>query len=265
MVRFSVLGSGSCGNSYIFSTDSREQTLFDDAASESSILVDAGYSLKQLKLRIADGGFDYDSIQSLFLTHLHPDHAHCAGTFARQTHKPVYVSRRCRSLASHEYLALSLPEGSERTIDPDSMVNVGPFEVSCFYTSHDSGGSCGYRIEVDGKVLVIITDTGVYNQEMVMAAKEADVLFLESNYDVEMLRRGPYPLRLQKRVAGDRGHLSNDQARSLLLEAGFDISRKHVYLIHLSSNNNTVELVSRAMAEFNATVCARGERYCGVV
>lgn len=265
MVRFSVLGSGSCGNSYIFSTDSREQTLFDDTASEKSILIDAGYSLKQLKLRISDGGFNYNSIQSLFLTHLHPDHAHCAGTFARQTHKPVYVSKRCRSLALSEYLALSLPEDTERTIGPESEVNVGPFEVSCFYTSHDSAGSCGYEIKADGKVFVIITDTGIYNEDMVKAAKEADVLFLESNHDVEMLRRGPYPLRLQKRVAGERGHLSNDQARSLLLDAGFDKSQKPVYLIHLSSNNNTVELVQQAMVGFNATVCARGERYCGVI
>ncbi len=265
MVRFSVLGSGSCGNSYIFSTDSREQNLFADSSSEKSILVDAGYSLKQLKIRMAEGGFDYDSIQSLFLTHLHPDHAHCAGTFARQTHKPVYVSRRCRSLAVTEYLALSLPEDTERTIGPEADVEVGPFEVSCFYTSHDSAGSCGYSIKADGKVFVIITDTGVYDEAMVAAAREADVLFLESNHDVEMLRRGPYPLRLQKRVAGERGHLSNDKARNLLLEAGFDRSQKPVYLIHLSSNNNTVELVRQAMVGFNATVCARGERYCGVI
>ena len=144
-------------------------------------------------------------------------------------------------------------------------MNVGPFEVSCFYTSHDSAGSCGYEIKADGKVFVIITDTGIYNEDMVKAAKEADVLFLESNHDVEMLRMGPYPLRLQKRVAGERGHLSNDQARSLLLDAGFDKSQKPVYLIHLSSNNNTVELVQQAMVGFNATVCARGERYCGVI
>ncbi len=265
MVRFSVLGSGSCGNSYIFSAEEPEQTLFGDHGSCQSILVDAGYSLKQIKTRIAAGGFDYDSIRSLFITHLHPDHAHSAGTFARQTHKPVYVSRKCRSLAVSEYVALSLPEDTERLIGPDDSVDVGAFNVGCFYTSHDSAGSCGYRIRVQDRTFVIITDTGTYNEEMVRAAREADVLFLESNYDAEMLRHGPYPIHLQRRVAGERGHLSNDQARSLLLEAGFDRSRRPVYLIHLSSNNNRVELVQQAMSAFNATVCARGEQYCGVV
>ncbi len=265
MVRFSVLGSGSCGNSYIFTSDSGEPSLFEDAQVQSSIIIDAGYSLKQLKIRIADGGFDFNSIQAMFLTHLHPDHAHCAGTFARQTRKPVFVSRKCRSNATTEYLALSLPEETERVIDPSSSVNVGPFEVSCFYTSHDSAGSCGYSIAVQGRRFTIITDTGTYNEEMVEAARSADVLFLESNHDIQMLRTGPYPIRLQKRVAGEKGHLSNDQARSLLLDAGYDRSQKPVYLIHLSSNNNTVDIVRQAMSGFNAIVCARGERYCGSV
>ncbi len=266
MVHFSVLGSGSCGNSYIFTTDStmpEVPTLFDEPSRPQSILVDAGYSLKQLKERIKAGGFDFSSIQALFLTHLHPDHAHCAGTFARQTQKPVYVSSKCRSFATTEYLALSLPTETERVIDPKAPVRIGPFEVSCFYTSHDSAGSCGYSISAGGKTFAIITDTGIYNQEMVEVARRADVLFLEANHDVQMLRNGPYPLMLQRRVAGEKGHLSNDQAKNLLKDAGYDESGKPVYLIHLSSNNNSVDLVRQTMSEFNATVCERGCTYYG--
>ena len=249
MVRYSILGSGSCGNGYIFSFDGQ------------SLLIDSGYTYRQMLLRMENGGFDSDSILALFLTHLHPDHAHSAGTFARRTGKPVYVSRRCFEYGRAEYLALNLPVGSQMTVEAGNAVQVGPFSVQCFYTSHDSPGSCGYRIEVDGKVFVLVTDTGVYSQEMVDHARSADVLFLESNYDVQMLRTGPYSLSLQRRVAGDRGHLSNDQARSFLLDAGFDASGKVVHLIHVSDNNNCVEAVAESTRGFNAHVCARGECY----
>ena len=249
MVRYSILGSGSCGNGYIFSYGG------------TSVLVDCGYSMKQMMLRMEKGGFALDSVQALFLTHLHPDHAHSAGTFARRTGRPVYVSRKCREHARTEYFALNLPSECEKVIEPSAGAVVGPFAVSCFYTSHDSAGSCGYMIRIEGKTFVIVTDTGIYSQEMVDAARQADVLFLESNYDVAMLRTGPYPLMLQKRVAGEKGHLSNDQARSFLFDAGFDRSRQLVHLIHLSDNNNCVEAVSEAMMPFNAHVCARGECY----
>jgi len=249
MIRYSVLCSGSCGNSYIFSCDGQ------------SLLVDAGLSLKQLQIRIAAGGYDPASVRALFLTHLHPDHAHCAGTMARRMHVPVYVSSRCRNLAVTEYLALNLPEETAFTIEPGKPVQEGAFSVDCFYTSHDSAGSCGYTVIAGGRRFTIITDTGVYDSRMMDEAMKADVLFLESNHDIQMLRTGPYPLRLQKRVAGDKGHLSNDQARGFLLDCGYDRSRKPVRLIHLSDNNNDPALVAEVMKDFNSVVCERGRQY----
>jgi len=249
MVHYSVLCSGSCGNSYIFSFEGQ------------SLLVDAGLSLKQLQIRIAAGGYDPTSVRALFLTHLHPDHAHCAGTMARRMHIPVYVSTKCRNLALTEYMALNLPEDTAFTIEPGNPIREGVFSVDCFYTSHDSAGSCGYTILAGGRRFTIITDTGVYDSHMMDEAIKADVLFLESNHDIQMLRTGPYPLRLQKRVAGDKGHLSNDQARGFLMDCGYDRSRKPVCLIHLSDNNNDPALVAEAMKDFNSVVCERGRQY----
>lgn len=250
-IRFSVLGSGSCGNSYIFSFAGQ------------SILIDAGYSLKNLKERLSQQSFSFDEIQALFITHLHPDHANGAGVFARKTLKPIYVSKKAFDYAYVEFGRLNIPSSCQNTISENQRISVGPFQLESFPTSHDSAGSVGYKIRCNNKLIVIITDTGVYSKQMIEAAKDADLLFLESNYDAEMLRHGPYPIMLQKRVSGERGHLSNDQARSLLEQSGYLESQKPVFLIHLSDNNNRPSVVAKAMEGFNFTVCERGASYSG--
>lgn len=251
MVEFSVLGSGSCGNSYMFSY------------SGQSLLVDAGFSYRQLALRAENAGLDISTVKALLLTHLHPDHNRGAGVFARKTGLPVYVNSKCLDYAAVEYRAMNLPEDCRRVFVAGERFSVGSFEVMAFPTSHDSAGSVGYEIGCDSKTFVVVTDTGVYSPAMLEAASRADVLFLESNYDEEMLRHGPYPLYLQRRIAGERGHLSNEQARRFLCECGFEGSGKPVYLVHLSQNNNEPSLVKDCMAGFNAHVCERGLQYIG--
>lgn len=251
MIRFSVLGSGSCGNCYVFS------------CGQQALMVDAGYSLRKIHTRMEEAGLEFSSVQALLLTHLHPDHNSAAGAFARTTGKPVFVSGKVLRYAKVEYDKMGLPPQCKRAFEPGTSFEVGPFCVDSFYSSHDSAGSVGFAISCEGKKIVLITDTGIYTQEMLQQAQEADLLFLESNYDVELLRTGPYPLYLQKRIAGDRGHLSNDQAVNFLTSCGFESSQKPVYLIHISDSNNTVEQVASVMGAFNAQVCRRGYQYTG--
>ena len=253
MVRFSVLGSGSCGNSYIFSCNGQ------------SLLVDAGFSFKQLSLRVENAGLDFSSVKGLLLTHLHPDHNCGAGVFARKTGLPVYVSSNCLKYAQIEYEAMKLPIETQKVFEPGSPFTLGCFEINSFYTSHDSAGSVGYSIKCEDKTFVVITDTGLYTSQMLDEARCANVLFLESNYDVELLHSGPYPLYLQRRIAGERGHLSNEQAKKFLLECFCDHTHIPVYLVHLSKNNNRPEIVASMMNEFESHVCERGVQYCGEV
>ncbi len=251
VIKFSVLGSGSCGNSYVFS------------CGEHTLMVDAGYSLRKLETRMLEAGFELSRVEALLLTHLHPDHNGSAGAFARKLGKPVYVSTKAQQFAKVEYEKMALPPASKRSFEPGEGFEIGPFFIDAFYSSHDSAGSVGFAISCEGKKIVLITDTGIYSEEMLLHAKNADLLFLESNYDVEMLRTGPYPLYLKKRIAGERGHLSNDQAREFLTLCGYEETQKPVYLIHVSDSNNAVERVASAMSCFNAKVCQRGCQYSG--
>ena len=251
MIKFSVLGSGSCGNCYVFS------------CAGQAIMVDAGYSLRKIQTRMMEAGLELAAVQALLLTHLHPDHNSGAGVFARKTGKPVYVSENVLRYAKVEYDKMALPHDCKRNFEPGTGFEIGPFCINAFYSSHDSAGSVGFAISCEDKKIVLITDTGYYTEEMQNQAKTADLLFLESNYDVQMLRTGPYPLYLQKRIASQRGHLSNDQAREFLTSCEYEISQKPVYLIHVSDSNNTPELVASVMSPFNAQVCQRGCQYSG--
>ena len=251
MIKFSVLGSGSCGNCYVFSCDGR------------ALMVDAGYSLRQIETRMKVVGLELSSVEALLLTHLHPDHNGGAGVFARKTGKPVYVSENTLRYAQVEYDKMGLPPACKKSFEPGCSFNLGPFCVNAFYSSHDSAGSVGFSISCEDKKIVLITDTGYYTEEMLLQAKNANLLFLESNYDVDMLHKGPYPLYLQKRIEGQRGHLSNDQAREFLTTCGYERTRTPVYLIHVSDKNNTLQKVASVMSTFNAQVCQRGCQYSG--
>lgn len=251
MIKFSVLGSGSCGNSYVFSCGAH------------AIMVDAGYSVRKIEQRMNDVGFELSCVEALLLTHMHPDHNSAAGVFARKTGMPVYVSENVLRYAHVEYDKMGLPLDCKKSFEPGKSFQIGPFCINAFYSSHDSAGSVGFVISCENKKIVLITDTGYYTDEMQSHAENADLLFLESNYDPQMLRTGPYPIYLKKRIAGERGHLSNDQAREFLISCGYEKSHTPVYLIHISDSNNTVEKVASIMCPFNAHVCQRGVQYSG--
>jgi phosphoribosyl 1,2-cyclic phosphodiesterase len=254
MVQYAVLGTGSNGNSYVFSDGT------------TSILVDQGYSVVELGRRLASFGIELSSVAAVCVTHLHPDHAKGIGTISRKLGIPIYINGEAQKKEATVLLKLSIPEACLRTVEIGVPFTVGPFTLGCFSTSHDSGGSVGWNISLDDKKLMVLTDAGCFSEQQCAFATDADILFLEANYDEKMLQTGPYPYFLKKRVGGEYGHLSNNQAIEFLDSSHFH--GQHVYFIHLSDTNNNPFLLEKFAGQNLSvpfTVCEKGKCYGGNV
>lgn len=250
MLRYAVLGSGSNGNSYVF-TDGT-----------TSVLLDQGFSVVELSRRLSNFCIPLDTIQGVCVTHLHPDHARGVGVLARKTGIPIYIHDKTVSQEPTLMLKLGIPSDQLYTISASQLIQIGPFSIFCFETSHDSAGSVGYFIMYGDQNYMVLTDTGITTAEHQRLAREADLLFLEANYDEQMLESGPYPRSLKKRISGSRGHLSNRQALAFLTDSQF--SGKHIYFIHLSDINNDPKLLQTAAddtLQIPFTVCLKGKWY----
>ncbi|MGE4583845.1 MAG: MBL fold metallo-hydrolase [Sphaerochaeta sp.] len=250
MLQYAVLGSGSSGNSYVFSDG------------QVSLLIDQGYSVAELTRRLAAFSIPLQSIQAVCVTHLHPDHVRGVGVLCRKLSIPVYFSSEAVCTQQALVQKLGIPEGRLMPVTPFEVVSVGPFSLFCFGTSHDSTGSVGWYVTYAGEQLMVLTDTGITSEEQKQLACQASVLFLEANYDPKMLKNGPYPAYLKRRIDGRFGHLSNEQALSFLQESGF--RGNHVYFIHLSDINNDptlLEEAAHAVTQLPFTVCRKNQCY----
>lgn len=257
MITYAVLGSGSSGNGFLIAADG------------AAVLIDAGFSLRELQRRVACAGADFTDIQALFLTHMHPDHCRGCGVFARKTGKPVYVHRALAEQHSSLLEKLGIPSQLIRTFLPHYPVSLGPFSVEAFSTCHDSPYSVGYSLTVGGRTFSLLTDTGRVTDAMDLVVDRSDILFLEANHDEGMLERGPYPYYLKQRIAGDEGHLSNERAIDLLNRHAPGNGRL-VYFCHLSRvNNDPAVLQNTCLTSLtwkgSYTICAHGELYTGEV
>lgn len=246
-MKISVFASGSGGNC----------TLLSDR--DTHILIDAGISLRRLRQSLREADLDIRDIGGVLITHEHSDHVSGLKALLKSCGVPVYAphtvgARLCGMLPEAEDYLCVLPTGTER--------RVGGLRVRAFHTPHDTDESVGYRVEGRGGVFALATDLGHVTDEVLEGLLGADTVLIESNHDPDMLRDGPYPVYLKRRILSDHGHLSNADCARLarqLAEAG----TRTVILGHLSRENNRPEL---ALAETGRLLEGSGTLvYCAPV
>ena len=229
-IRILSLYSGSGGNSFLISTK------------KGAILIDAGKNAKRLCLALASAGISIDEIRAVFITHEHSDHVSALPVFLKKHPVPVHIQKTsayklANDPAAAPCLCLHPP------IFEEQVENI---HVRSFPTPHDSMGSVGYRIEIyeeDGSVFRIgyATDIGYVTAEIEDGLLGCDAVILESNHDPELLKNGPYPYELKRRIASRRGHLSNPESAELAARLCASGTRK-LLLAHLSRENNDPEI-----------------------
>ena len=235
MLKFISFGSGSSGNCYYLAT------------ATDGLFVDIGVGLRTLKKHARDYGISLSTVRRILITHDHADHIKSVGAFCHDYNVPVYATEKVHSGIERNYcVQRKLPKEFKLFLEPGTSVRLGDFMVTPFLVPHDASENVGYKIEVDGLIFVIMTDAGSVTEEMKTFIAEANYLVIEANHDVEMLLGGPYPQYLKDRIISPNGHLSNKECGQVLAE-NMSEQLKHVWLCHLSEENNHPELARKTV------------------
>ncbi|MAV27374.1 MAG: MBL fold metallo-hydrolase [Gammaproteobacteria bacterium] len=227
-MRIASLGSGSHGNG----------TVIDDG--DTRLLIDAGFSLKEITRRLKRIDLTPADITAVLVTHEHADHSHGVGPLVRKFKLPMYMTH-----GTHRALSPGLLP-SLRLINPHQTFQIGKFVVEPVIVPHDAREPCQFVFHHGDDSLGVLTDLGHISSFVMDRFGACDGLLLECNHDLEMLRAGPYPGRLKRRVGGELGHLNNQQAAGLLNKA--DLNRLRLLVLsHLSEVNNRPDLARDAV------------------
>jgi phosphoribosyl 1,2-cyclic phosphodiesterase len=238
-MRFCSLGSGSGGNATVVEARS--------GATTSRLLIDSGFSLRELESRLGRSGLCVDDLDAVFVTHEHGDHVGCVVALARRHGLPVWMSRGT-------WRAIGEPDlsGLLRFARDGQAIAIGDLQLVPFTVAHDAQEPLQLRCSDGARHLGVLTDVGSITPHLIAHLQGCDALLLECNHDLEMLAASRYPAALKARIGGRLGHLSNDTAAQILA-ACLHQGLKHVVAAHLSDSNNTPECARAGLAR----VCGR--------
>jgi phosphoribosyl 1,2-cyclic phosphodiesterase len=235
VIEIAFLGSGSSGNCAVV------------RAGRTAVLLDAGLSPRQIGLRLGRLGMSLDDVSALLLTHEHSDHVASAEPLATRRGLPVYATSGTLAKAG---LPGPLFADLHAVVDGDEVVfGGGDLTVRVTATPHDGVEPvCYVFADGGGRRVGVATDLGHLSAKVLAALAGCEVIGLEANHDVDVLREGPYPAFLKKRILSDVGHLSNDAAGTGLERLLGERTRVLVGL-HVSRQNNTPALAERALRQ----------------
>ncbi|RYF91288.1 MAG: MBL fold metallo-hydrolase [Chitinophagaceae bacterium] len=222
----SALNSGSNGNCYYVGNQ------------QEAVLIDVGISCTAVEKRLAGLQIPIDRVKAVFVSHEHTDHTKGVSTFANKYGLPVYISVEAARNGPRLIRHLS------QTLRPQQPVAIGTLEVIAFNKCHDANEPFSFAITCDHTTVGVFTDHGRVCDDTIHYFKKCHAAFLESNYDAGMLHNGPYSDALKARIRGGLGHLSNAQALDLFTNHR-PAFMSHLILSHISSRNNTPQLVQQ--------------------
>ncbi len=224
-----MLASGSSGNAALLATDN------------TRILLDAGLSLRELNRRLAQAGEEIGRLDAVLITHEHSDHI--AGlpalTRRKEFRAPIYMTRLTAPVIDWGE-SQSAPR--IETFQAGATFEIGDIEINSFSVPHDAADPVGFCFEADGVRVAVATDLGYMPESVKYHLRRADLLLLEANHDLEMLKVGPYPWSVKQRVMSRVGHLSN-LVMAEYLAREFSDRAANLVLGHLSEQNNHPEIV----------------------
>ncbi|MFY9724185.1 MAG: MBL fold metallo-hydrolase [Bryobacteraceae bacterium] len=227
-VKFCVLASGSSGNAALVATG------------RTRILLDAGLSMRELGRRLAAIGEQLAEIDAILITHEHSDHVAGLPVLARNrgVRAVIYMTR----LTAPTIDWGEKPPARLETFQAGAAFSIGDVEVESFGIPHDAADPVGFAFTAEGVRIGVATDLGYVPESVKFHLRRTDLLLLEANHDLDMLKVGPYPWSVKQRVMSRVGHLSN-LSMSDFLEHDLDAATAHLVLGHLSQQNNHPEIV----------------------
>lgn len=226
-VEFATIASGSSGNSVYIGTE------------KTKILIDAGISGKKVQDGLKKIDLHGGDIDAIFVTHEHIDHVSGIGVLSRRFNIPVYATEGTWNSMPNSIGEISLKNKKVVYSEESCIINdlcIHPFDIP-----HDAAQPVGYSVFAGKYKLAVATDIGHVTDDILDNITDCNILLLESNHDVEMLKSGSYPYPLKRRILGDKGHLSNENAGKLIVKIMND-KLSNVILGHLSLENNTPDV-----------------------
>ncbi len=218
------LNSGSNGNCYYIGNETE------------AVLIDAGISCRETEIRMKRLDLQFSKVKAIFISHEHSDHIKGVTMLSKKYNIPVYITEQ-----THKQARIKFEKNLINRFTENKPVQIGDLIILPFKKFHDAVDPHSFTISSSSVTIGVFTDIGIVCDKIIHHFKQCHAVFLEANYDVEMLSNGNYPIYLKQRITNGSGHISNVQALEL-----FKMHRPshltHIFLSHLSKNNNTPEL-----------------------
>lgn len=240
------LSSGSSGNCYMVRSE------------ENVILIDAGISTKRIHESLESIGIGREAISGVFITHEHSDHVKGLKVLTKKNPEWKVYSSEGTGNCIKEYI---YDQGQLECFTAGECVDIGDINIRSIRVSHDAADPVCYYISSGDQSILLLTDTGYVTAEAAGYMRRSEIIIIEANHEVNMLRAGSYPYYLKRRILGDKGHLSNEAAGEILAEnIGANGTYKRILLAHLSKENNfplLAEQTVKNILEENGFYCGR--------